>query len=540
DIGKLGEKGLDLTYAPSTITTQKPTKGELDLLFEAMYDDYIGGKPLAAPRTALAAQDVDELETQQHVQHQPASIADNVLNAMFDENTFVNTFATPSTNHSGKVIGEPSRPVLSWIQLRYDGDMCMYAINGSNCGNQDVKEDMDQSCMDESMQYMMKRTRSSEKSLVWFCGGVRQRRNRFFARIIRPVARMEANQDNFWNLLAPSIRLTVFQMDLKKALSWVLKQAPRAWYDELSTFLLQNHFFKGTIDPTLFIRRFVDEILWLKVYVDDFYSLVLHTLVIPDPPVAFFINQFQLRARNLLKNKWNGILSSVGTPMEIKDKLDLDKSGTLVDATKYRSMIGALMYLTSSRPDILYMLLVYCAGYQASQNREAPSREARKSCVSWSSMKQGLYSLSTARAEYVVIYPFVVAHDHLDADTVNGLGLTSIKIQSTVIRQSAIGHILQPVTNIKNKTTSLSAYHFISEQVWKWVRLEQGASFGISGNSLCGLRLAYNSFHDPARNGGIYPGTLLLDRVKSIGMIEKGVSENKGDSAEWRLELVLE
>nr|GEY65708.1 retrovirus-related Pol polyprotein from transposon TNT 1-94 [Tanacetum cinerariifolium] len=48
--------GLDLTYAPSTITTQQPTEDELDFLFEAMYDDYIGGQPSAAPRTVLAAQ----------------------------------------------------------------------------------------------------------------------------------------------------------------------------------------------------------------------------------------------------------------------------------------------------------------------------------------------------------------------------------------------------------------------------------------------------------------------------------------------------
>ncbi|GJX61225.1 hypothetical protein Tco_0294125 [Tanacetum coccineum] len=124
--------GLDLTYAPSTITTQQPTEGELDLLFEAMYDDHIGGQPSAAPRnipTAQApqvlhtqtttttttdttptptnsssqatnfpntSQDVDELKTQQHIQHQPATIADNVLNSMFDENMFVNPFATPS------------------------------------------------------------------------------------------------------------------------------------------------------------------------------------------------------------------------------------------------------------------------------------------------------------------------------------------------------------------------------------------------------------------------------------------------------------
>nr|GEY51415.1 copia protein [Tanacetum cinerariifolium] len=55
---------------------------------------------------------------------------------------------------------------------------------------------------------------------------------------------------------------------LKKAL-YRLKQAPRAWYDELSKFLLQNHFFKETIDPTMFIRRFQDDILVVHVYVDD-------------------------------------------------------------------------------------------------------------------------------------------------------------------------------------------------------------------------------------------------------------------------------
>ncbi|GJW86272.1 retrovirus-related pol polyprotein from transposon TNT 1-94 [Tanacetum coccineum] len=77
-------------------------QSELDLLFEAMYDDHVGGQPSATPRTILTAQapqDVDELETQQqHVQHQSATIADNVSNAMFDENTFVNPFATPSTS----------------------------------------------------------------------------------------------------------------------------------------------------------------------------------------------------------------------------------------------------------------------------------------------------------------------------------------------------------------------------------------------------------------------------------------------------------
>nr|GEW86623.1 hypothetical protein [Tanacetum cinerariifolium] len=135
--------GLDLTYALSTITTQHSIELELDLLLEAMYDDYIGCQPSAATRTTLAAQapqvlqtlmtsttiadtapiptnsssqatnspntshDVDELETQkqQHVQQQdnqallqPKIVVDNVPNAMLDGNTFVNPFATLSTS----------------------------------------------------------------------------------------------------------------------------------------------------------------------------------------------------------------------------------------------------------------------------------------------------------------------------------------------------------------------------------------------------------------------------------------------------------
>nr|GEZ63225.1 hypothetical protein [Tanacetum cinerariifolium] len=134
--------GLDLTYAPSTITTQQPTEGKLDLLFKAMHDDFISGQPSASQRIVLAnqaqqvhqtsmistliaetaptptisssqatifpntSQDVDKLNSlQQHAQQQgnqaplqPKTVADNVLNAMLDGNTFVNPFANPSTS----------------------------------------------------------------------------------------------------------------------------------------------------------------------------------------------------------------------------------------------------------------------------------------------------------------------------------------------------------------------------------------------------------------------------------------------------------
>ncbi|GKB71248.1 hypothetical protein Tco_0932660, partial [Tanacetum coccineum] len=136
----------DLTYAPSTITTQQPTEHELDLLFEAMYDDYISGQSSAALRTVPAVQapeNVDEFETQQ--QHVP--------NVVLDGNTFVNPFATPSTNHPlEQVIGEPTRPVLTRNQLLTDGDMCMYALTVSTMEPRNVKEAMTDPEWIESMQ----------------------------------------------------------------------------------------------------------------------------------------------------------------------------------------------------------------------------------------------------------------------------------------------------------------------------------------------------------------------------------------------------
>ncbi|GJR50643.1 hypothetical protein Tco_1401164 [Tanacetum coccineum] len=105
--------GLDLTYAPSTITSHKSTEHELDLLFEAMYDDYIEADIASTPTNSSShavdipntSQDVDELQQQQHVQQQddpaqlqPEAVADNVPNAMFDGNTFVKPFAPPSTS----------------------------------------------------------------------------------------------------------------------------------------------------------------------------------------------------------------------------------------------------------------------------------------------------------------------------------------------------------------------------------------------------------------------------------------------------------
>nr|GEZ09965.1 hypothetical protein [Tanacetum cinerariifolium] len=110
-----------------------------------------------------------------------------------------------------------------------------------------------------------------------------------------------------------------------------LKQAPRAWYDELSTFLPSKGFTKGIIDPTLFTMRYGGDILLVQIYAK--YTLEI------------------LHKHGMDKGQ------RIGTPMATKPKLDADLSGNPVDQTDYRSKIGSLMYLTSSRPDIVQAIV---------------------------------------------------------------------------------------------------------------------------------------------------------------------------------------
>nr|GFC37460.1 retrovirus-related Pol polyprotein from transposon TNT 1-94 [Tanacetum cinerariifolium] len=115
---------------------------------------------------------------------------------------------------------------------------------------------------------------------------------------------------------------------LKKAL-YGLKQAPRACRFEMS-MMGEMTFFLG--------------------------------LQVNQSPSGIFINQSKY-VHEILKKYGLNTFDIVGTPIDIKDKLD-DQIGTPVDATKYHSMIGALMYLTSNRPDIVHATCV-CARYQA-------------------------------------------------------------------------------------------------------------------------------------------------------------------------------
>ncbi|GKA62821.1 retrovirus-related pol polyprotein from transposon TNT 1-94 [Tanacetum coccineum] len=176
---------------------------------------------------------------------------------------------------------------------------------------------------------------------------------------------------------------------LRKAL-YGLKQAPRAWYDELSNFLMSKGFTKGTIDPTLFKIKYGEDILLVQIYVDDIifgstnpkyskrFEKLMHSrfemslmgemkfflgLQIHQSPKGIFINQAKYALEILKKHNMDNC-HSIGTPLATKPKLDVDLSGEPVDQSDYHSKIGSLMYLTSSRPDLV-QAVCYCARYQA-------------------------------------------------------------------------------------------------------------------------------------------------------------------------------
>ncbi|GJR81921.1 putative ribonuclease H-like domain-containing protein [Tanacetum coccineum] len=172
-----------------------------------------------------------------------------------------------------------------------------------------------------------------------------------------------------WCLKIHSSLTQVYKVE--KAL-YGLHQAPRAWYETLSTYLVENGFRKGTIDKTLFIKKDKGDILLVKVYVDsiifgstknslctEFESLMHKKFQISSLGELTFFLGLQVRQRDdvifisqdkyvadILKKFDFSLVKTASTPIETNKALLKDEEGEDVDVHLYRSMIGSLMYLT--------------------------------------------------------------------------------------------------------------------------------------------------------------------------------------------------
>nr|GEX67307.1 hypothetical protein [Tanacetum cinerariifolium] len=194
--------------------------------------------------------------------------------------------------HNKKVHGNPSKPMQTRRQLATDPKMFMFALTMSTVESKNIEEAMTNHAWIKAMQEEIHQ----------------------FKRL---------KPDRF---VDPDHPEKVYR--LRKALNGLMK-APRAWYDELSTFLMSKGFTKG--------------------------------LQIHQSPRGIFINQ-EKYALKILKKHGMDKCDSIATLMATKPKLDANLSGTPIDQTRYHSMIGSLMYL--SRPDLV-QAVCYCACYQA-------------------------------------------------------------------------------------------------------------------------------------------------------------------------------
>nr|GEY99653.1 hypothetical protein [Tanacetum cinerariifolium] len=176
--------------------------------------------------------------------------------------------------------------------------------------------------------------------------GYTQEERIYYDEVFAPVARIEAIR--LFLAYASFKDFVVYQMDMKSAFLYEkalygIHQAPKAWYETLSTYLLDNGFHRGQVDKTLFIKR----VKGLQVTQKDNGIFIRHDKYVHE----------------ILKKFGFSTVKTTSTPMETSKPLMKNENAEDVDVHLYRSMIGSLMYLTSLRPDIMFDVCA-CARFQ--------------------------------------------------------------------------------------------------------------------------------------------------------------------------------
>nr|ABF96984.1 retrotransposon protein, putative, Ty1-copia subclass [Oryza sativa Japonica Group] len=327
---------------------------------------------------------------------------------------------------------------------------------------------------------------------------------------------------------------------LSKAL-YGLKQAPRAWYERLRDFLLSKDFKIGKVDTTLFTKIIGDDFFVCQIYVDDIIFGSTNEVFCKEfgdmmsrefemsmiEELSFFLG-LQIKQlkdgtfvsqtkyiKDLLKRFGLEDAKPIKTPMATNWHLDLDEGGKPVDLKLYRSMIGSLLYLTASRPDIMFSVCMYArfqaapkechlvavkrilrylkhsstislwypkgakfklvgysdsdyAGYKVDRKSTSGSCQMLgRSLVSWSSKKQNSVALSTAEAEYIsagsccaqLLWMKQILLDY-------GISFTETQTPLLCNNDSTIKIANNPVQHFRTKHIDIR-HHFLTDHVAK-------------------------------------------------------------------------
>ncbi|GJX25587.1 putative ribonuclease H-like domain-containing protein [Tanacetum coccineum] len=232
----------------------------------------------------------------------------------------------------------------------------------------------------------------------------------------------------------------VYKVD--KAL-YGLHQALRAWYETLSTYLIENGFRRGIIDKTLFIKKDKGELTFFL------------GLQVKQKDNGIFISQDKYVSDILKKFDFSSV-KTVSTLLETNKALIKDEEAEDVDVHLYRSIIGSLMYLTTFRPDIMFAV---CACTRdspfdleafldsdyagASLDRKSTTGGCQflgKRLISWQCKKQTIVANSTTEAEYVAAANCCGQGDNVERAITTDASLVAaqdsdniLKTQSTVM-----------------------------------------------------------------------------------------------------------
>nr|GEX78430.1 hypothetical protein [Tanacetum cinerariifolium] len=165
-----------------------------------------------------------------------------------------------------------------------------------------------------------------------------------------------------------------------------LHQASRAWYGTLSKYLLKNGFQRGTINQTFFIRRQRGDFILVQVYMDD---------IIFGSSNPQLCREFETLMHEKFQMSDMDVRSS-NTPMDKENPWGKDGTGKDVDLHLYRSMIGSLIYLTASRPDIMFAVCAYARHQVTPKECHLHTKTYFMACK-----KQTIVATSITEAEYV-------------------------------------------------------------------------------------------------------------------------------------------
>nr|GFB33056.1 retrovirus-related Pol polyprotein from transposon TNT 1-94 [Tanacetum cinerariifolium] len=269
---------------------------------------------------------------------------------------------------------------------------------------------------------------------------------------------------------------------LKKAL-YGLKQAPRTWYDMLSSFLLSQDFSKGSVDPTLFIRKNGNDLLLVQIYVDDiiFAATTLELcdlfanmmcskfkmsmmrkisfflgLQISQNPRGIFINQSKYALESLKKYGFESC-DPVDTPMVKKSKLDDDKEGKTIDPSHYRGS-AYRKARTCAFADADH------AGCQDTHQSTSGSVQfLGERLISWSLKGQKSAAISSTKVEYIALSSCCAQILWMRLQ-LSDYGLAFNKIPMYCDNKSAIALCCNNVQHSRSKHIDIR-YHFIKEHV---------------------------------------------------------------------------